>query len=178
MPDLNGWDPKDERGCGEIRDLLPLLGLGALEGPLRAAVEQHLLGCAECSSQERFLTTLQGARAIPPGDLLHGIMVRVRAGEGAQVESGALRPRLAGASGWGAFLLPAAAVVILALGIGIRRPEPSTLAVSPPTPLLEVALDPSPGTIWYGDDWVVAGDPQLTALSDEVLLRILEEMER
>jgi hypothetical protein len=68
--------------------------------------------------------------------------------------------------------MKAAAVVLLALGIGtLLRPE----AVEEPTWAL--ALETDAAVEWYGQEWMVAGEAQLEALTDDQLRALLAELE-
>ena len=150
--DAKPWD------CADVRDLFPLSGLG-VEGAGKVAA--HLASCAECRDAAEFVEHLQGFRPEPPASILRGVLERHQS-------LGHTAGRTRNPVVW---WLSAAAVAALALGIGM-------LADSTPTAesLWTLALDPEPAT-WYGDDWMVAGEPVPGGLSDDVLIALFEEME-
>ncbi|MSR22953.1 MAG: zf-HC2 domain-containing protein [Gemmatimonadetes bacterium] len=156
--------------CARIRDLLPLYVAQGSASPGfageelaeedRAGVAEHLVRCADCREEARFIAELRARRPEPPASLLSSILEAARKAPGRQKST--LLPRL----------LRAAAVAALALGIGTfwqREPEPE--------PMWTVALEAQPAVDWYGQDWLVAGEPIVEALPDDMLRMLVEEME-
>ncbi len=150
-------DPAVPTGCAEVRDFLPLIS----EREVPSEVGAHLDGCAECSAEAEFVSRVASLRPDPPASILPSVLARA-----------ARRPPLGGSRrrnvSWG---LSAAAVVVLALGVGVlwdSQPEADSVWT--------LALDPEPAT-WYGDEWMVAGGPVPEALTDDVLSALLEEMD-
>ena len=147
--------------CAEVRDLLPLRAPADAGHP---GLEEHLGGCPECAGEARFVGWMRALRPEPPRAILTGVLERARDEAAAtSVRRDRQPPRAV------AWTLAAAAAAGLALGIGF-------LADRGTDPVWRIALDPEPA-IWYGDEWVVAGDPVPDALSDELLMALLEEME-
>jgi hypothetical protein len=184
---MEGLRPAVESACGRVRDLLPLQIDLAASGSTRAlapSIEEHLSGCAECRSEADLVLRLRSARRDPPPVLLRAILDRLAEmplAESATSESmvaagGATAPRPHLGShrgprrGW-AWALPAAAGVVVAIAIASLRAGGSS-----PDAVWSLALEPEAPLHWYGDDWVVAGEPLLDALPDEVLRALLEEM--
>jgi len=172
--------------CGEVRDLLPARIAGGMERDLSAAVEGHLGRCVDCRSHAEFVSRLRSARRDPPDHLLPAILATLPElpfGEGdAFLDATGTDPRTASASPAGsqpsrsaihrwAWALPAAAGVVLAIAIGSL-----STGTRAPEAIWSLALEPEAPLHWYGDDWVVAGEPYLDALPDEVLRALLEEM--
>jgi hypothetical protein len=155
---MDGQDRPGSINCAEVRDLLPLLEMGLQSAPL---VEAHLEACAECGAEARFVKHLQGLRPEPPSAILQGVLDRHRS-------EGQVRGRSPARIGW---WLSAAAVAALALGVRM-------FSASPPAAegLWTLALDPESAT-WYGEEWMVAGEPVPEALSDDILVALFEEMD-
>jgi predicted anti-sigma-YlaC factor YlaD len=146
--------------CGRIRDLLPLHLLADDASGRLPEVEGHLARCEECRGEARFVTRLLAVRPEPPASLLPAILDRARR------PSGVRQARI------GPWLLRAAAIAVLALGAtAIWQREGATDAV------WALALESQPEVDWYGDEWMVAGEPLLEALPDDVLMILVEEME-
>lgn len=147
--------------CAEVRDLLPLRE-SADAG--HRGLEEHLGDCAECAAEARFVGWMRARRPEPPATILTGVLERARD----EAAPGVARPdrRPARALAW---TLAAAAAAGLAFGIGFLSDRGTD-------PVWRIALDPEPA-IWYGDEWVVAGGPVPDALSDELLMALLEEMD-
>ncbi len=147
--------------CTEARDRLPL------PGPVdRKAAElaAHLEECPDCAAEARFVAWVRELRPEPPATILSGVLERAR------LEAELTHPR------WGrhrwravAWALSVAAVVALSIGIGF-------LANPGAEQLWSLALESEP-EIWYGDEWVVAGGPVPEALSDDLLMTLLQEMD-
>ncbi len=146
--------------CARTRDLLPLHVSGAATSGEVAELVKHLATCAECRDEARLVERLQLARPEPPDSLAPSIIEASR------------RPRRPERTivPW---LLRAAAIAILAVGIGVlwRDDAPA------PEPVWTVALESQPMVDWYGHDWMVAGEPLLDALPDDLLAQLMEEME-
>ena len=150
-PTQSGFSP-----CAEIRDLLPLSGLGFRGDSDRPDIKAHLRSCAACRAEAQFVARLGELRPEPPRFILQGVL------DGAVGSDWVRRPR------WRS--LSAAAVAILALGMGLFwNPEPTA------DPLWTLALEPEP-TTWYSDEWIIAGGLVPQALSDDVLRALLQEM--
>lgn len=147
--------------CAEVRDLLPLRD-PADAG--YAGLEEHLGGCPECAAEARFVVWMRALRPEPPAAILTGVLERARHEAAAGGTQRHRRPPRALA-----WTLAAAAAAGLAFGIGFLSDRGAD-------PVWRIALDPEPA-IWYGDEWVVAGGPVPDALSDELLMALLEEMD-
>ena len=67
-----------------VLDLLPAYALGALDSEEAIQVEKHLLGCMICRAESKTFEniavglSLSGSAAIPPSNLKHRLMQRVR----------------------------------------------------------------------------------------------------
>lgn len=102
--------------CQELFDQLDRYHAGALGRAEAEAVEQHLLGCADCAADFRFQRTLKNRTAAlpvevaPPHELWSGIRDRIRGG----VPAVDARPRWQRPS-W----LIAAAVILMALSSAV-----------------------------------------------------------
>jgi hypothetical protein len=126
---------------------------------------------------------MRGTKPTVPADLESRIQAAVRAefskpgsesadapsfDEGSVVAIGRRFPRL---PPWG---LSAAAIVVLAIGIGvIRGPSGTDMDQDP---IVVAAQEPIPEA-WLWDDGMVAGAPVFDGLSDEDLEALLEELE-
>ena len=148
--------------CAEARDRLPLCGPGDARPAELAA---HLEGCPDCAAEAGFVARMRETRPEPPATILSGVLERAR------LEAEPTHPRWGRRPRWRdvAWALPAAAAVVLFIGIEI-------LSNPGPEPPWSLALEAEP-EIWYGDEWVVAGGPVPEALSDELLMALLEEMD-
>jgi anti-sigma factor RsiW len=111
---------------GEVRDLLPDLLHGRLDGAGRAAVEEHVASCADCQAELALLTdmrsTLRRASAIDTR--------RIAAAIGAAPAAPTPLHRTPVRQGWGGWRA-AAAIAAIAVGgsaVAIARHEPATLA--------------------------------------------------
>lgn len=154
--------------CERIRDLLPERSRGLLSAAKEAEVEAHLTSCPGCGREAEVVEALFQARPEPPEDLAARIQARVRE-EMAAVEGGGLLP-----SWLPSWALPAAAVVILALGTGILMDERTPEVTGDP---LQVAVQESAPEEWLWDDGMVAGAPVFEDLTEEELTALLEEFE-
>jgi len=152
-----------ERGmlsCPEARDLIPLSWTGGISPREKAALERHLEECPECASESSFVSRIASACPVPPPDLSRKVAARLAGG----ADRGRSFPSRSAVL-WG---LPAAAVMILGLGIGLvwssgenGTGELITSSFLDSQDEMEV------------DDWIVAGAPVLDALSDEVLVSLM-----
>ena len=103
--------------CLELFDLLDRYHTGSLSRPEAEAVEQHLLGCADCAADFRFQRSLRGRTAAlsntiaPEHELWPGIRDQIR---GIPPVARTGRPRWQGTP-W----LLAAAIVLMALSSGV-----------------------------------------------------------
>ena len=178
-----------DQSCEMFRELLPGLVHGRLEPEERSRTEAHLAECGECRREGDLLATVFRHRPEPPSDLEDRIRTRVweefgtDGGSAADVsgidlDRGDRRPRLPlfgkrfpipGA------VLPAAAVVVLALGTALLWTPGSPDVEQEP---IQVVLtdDPLPEAYLW-DDGLVAGAPLLDGLSEDDLVVLLEELE-
>lgn len=147
--------------CAQARELLPVRDLSDAR---TVALEAHVDECPDCSAEAEFLVWMRGLRPEPPAKILSGVLERA----GAEVGPARREPARDrwGLLPWG---LSAAALAVLSVGLGILWDRPTES-------LWTLALEPEP-SVWYGDDWLVAGGPVPEALSDELLTAILEEMD-
>jgi len=168
--------------CERIRDLLPEWVLGESEPDSGESIRAHLSVCQECSAEEGALRTLLAARPEPPPGLSERIQARVREELGASEEPAPATGRsgvvpLFRTRRWApAWALPAAAVVVLSLGIGVIWDGKEIPEVGQ-DPLQVAAEEPIPEA-WLWDDGLVAGAPVLDGLTDEQLEALIREMER
>jgi anti-sigma-K factor RskA len=95
-----------------LRDLVPLLAAGLLQGPEREAVEAHLPACDECLADYRAHARIAGAlaQAVPQVDPPPALRAAVLAGVSARRRSGHTR-----GNSW----LAAAAMLLVAAGLGV-----------------------------------------------------------
>ena len=103
--------------CGAIREAIPDYVANRLDAAALAAAEDHVGACDECASELELVQALYASRPRVPG----GLSARVRAAIGRDRAS-MQRPW------WG---LTAAAVVAVALGIGIVSEPTGPGAPSP-----------------------------------------------
>jgi predicted anti-sigma-YlaC factor YlaD len=144
-------------GCERARELIPLLSAGALQSPDRTSVEAHLGRCSECRQEAELARLLFATRPTPPPDMAERITAAVR-----QQGRAVRRPW------WG---LSAAAVAVLALGIGVLSNR-EVVPISVPV----YAADAGQSELWLSDDGLIAGAPSFEALSDEALEQLLNEL--
>ncbi len=160
-------------GCENIRDELSASLVTAVAESVRARIDGHLSECATCRREADFLARVFRARPEPPEGFVDVTLDRAFSPAGAGSSRSAARgmhPWFPERTvGWAA----AALVAAVAIGVGLL----STGSGDPdPDAAWALALDPVPPT-WYGDDWIVAGEPQLELLSDDVLRALLSEFE-
>jgi hypothetical protein len=118
--------------CAEVRDLVPELALGSLDGATRAEVLAHIAHCPGCRAEARALAdVVDGLTALapevePPSGFADGVLDAI------QAEQQPRRPPTAAPRRWRTGHLVAAAVVAAAVGVGatvgvvVARHEPST----------------------------------------------------
>lgn len=168
--------------CQAFREELPVsLAAG---GELSGAMARHRDGCEPCRLEEAMLQELLRLRPEPPAALAGTISAALRSAPAeAAGDAGRHRP-----GGWGApmrMLLPAAALLVAALGTVLLRGgsgAPSLPGGDPPT---VAAVDGLPAAgvdgmhLWPSANGMVAGEPLLLldGLSEEQLEALLEEME-
>lgn len=145
--------------CASVRDRLPLHYLGLLTLAEDGGLDAHLEHCSACRDEAAWVRRLQCARSEPP------------AGLSARIVAAAMdRPLPSRRRASWLWALPAAALFVLALGIGTIWNGEN------PEEIWSLALEPESTMRWFGNDWVVADDPQLHALPDDVLRQILVEL--
>ncbi len=174
----NDQGSPDVSGCSEALDLLPLRAQNALEAREGRALQRHLSRCSDCAAEVAFLEEVVRARPEPPQGLKVAVLGRLRVDESGITEAtpagwGALVSAVRGSqrrvAGWG---LSVAAMVVLALGIGILWSDgPTTEADGLITSVLLAAQEDE------AEEWMVAGAPVLDGLPDEVLLSLMTEMD-
>lgn len=166
--------------CETSRELLPELAAGTLSPSDSEGVRSHLSSCTQCSEELGLIQTLKESRPPVPNGLEAKIQARIREEFGEGARESAVRPeatvtpisgRRRMAPSWA---LSAAAVAILALGIGVigNNGEMEVLQ----DPIVVAAEDPLPEA-WLWDDGMVAGAPVFDGISDEDLEALLEEFE-
>jgi anti-sigma factor RsiW len=154
--------------CASARDLLPLMGTESIPAAHSRNVQAHLDTCGNCADEARFIQKLVGSREEPPSRLLPSIMAELERRD--EFEPAIILPTGRRKLTWA---LPAAAAVVLALGIGnLWNNQPSTEQYS------SLGFEPEVSMAWYGNDWMVAGQPVFEALPDDVLRSLIEELER
>lgn len=144
--------------CETARELIPDFVGGRLPAAEASQVAAHLATCGDCRAEAELAGFLYAGRPEVPAALA----ARVRAAVLADRRP-TRRP------GWG---LAAAAVAVLALGIGVSSRNPADTRVSVPGYVAEgTATD-----AWLSDDGMVAGAPALDGLSDDALRTLLDEL--
>jgi len=156
----------EEKDCASVRDLLPIQVLGELAPGDDLRVESHLAACGECREEQTFVRRLVLARVEPPRELLSSILAAVD-------EAARPMPTVAPIRRSVTWALPAAAAIVLALGIGTIWNGPSADQSE-----WNLALESDVTMAWFGDEWMVAGAPMLAALPDEVLRSLIAELDR
>ena len=74
-------------------------------------------------------------------------------------------------SWWG--LSAAAALVALAVGVGVSRDRPEVIQ----DVVFDFGVDPEQGELWLSEDSFLAGDLWIEGLSNETLMKLLAELE-
>jgi anti-sigma factor RsiW len=151
--------------CAEVRDLIPELALGSLDGATRADVLAHIARCPACRAEARELAdVVDGLVALapevePPSGFADGVLDAIRA------EQAPRRPPAVVARRWRTRQLVAAAAAAAVLGVGATvavnavRQEPSTdVALNTRTLLVSPMIDTTSHTL--GEAYVSRGaDP-------------------
>ena len=88
------------RECEKLRERLPELAEGRLEGRVRARVERHVSGCARCAAEvDDLRTVIAAVRAVGPEETPEDLIPRVRRAAQERVpapaRAGLFWPRLA-----------------------------------------------------------------------------------
>ena len=172
------------RDCQSIRDLLPEVGAETLAPEERGVVEAHLDSCLDCRRELEVIVALKEARPeVPPGlEATIRALVRDEMAQGgpglaepSPPATEAVVPLFGGRPPWApGWSLSAAAVVILALGVGVLWNQRAQDFVQ--DPIVVASQEPLPEA-WLWDDGMVAGAPVFDGLSDEDLVALLEELE-
>ena len=147
----------NDMGCEGARELIPLWVAGATDADESAGVEQHLAACAECRAEAELVRSLFESRPEVPEGLAERIETAVH------FQAGAVRRPW-----WG---LAAAAVAVLAIGIGVTGDRSPTLVDVP-----VYASEDAESELWLSDDGLIAGAASLDQLSDEALEQLLSEL--
>jgi len=147
----------NDTGCERAREAIPDLVAGRLDTQARSEVEAHLGTCADCREEADLVALLVASRPEVPAGLSRRIDEAVR------VRGGAVRRPW-----WG---LAAAAVAVLALGIGVASRQGGLTSELP-----AYVADTETEDLWLSDDGLIAGAPALDALSDDALVQLLDEM--
>lgn len=186
--------------CREVQERLPELEAGRLDEGVETGIRAHMVGCRECARAHEVVHLLASVpvAATPPE-----VEVRMRSAAREALEETRRAPRAfegggagaagvrngggSGASGRRRWLpswsLAAAAGVVLALGtpLLVQRMQTSLPAESDSSWVagseVEGQVQDLLPSAYVGDDAVVAGAPAFDALSDEMLMALLEEME-
>lgn len=162
--------------CGEVQELLPDWVSGLLDSDRVEGVEAHLSSCPSCREEGALVRTILEARPKPPQGLQERIQARVReemAGGRGTSAARELQPKRL----WSytpAWVLSAAALAILSLGVGVLWEDGTPEVTVEP---VEVASQEPLPEAWLWDDGVVAGAPVYDDLTDEELQALIEEME-
>ena len=164
--------------CDSVRDLLPEWVVGALEEGEAAPVREHLSSCPECRREEAVICAVLDACPEAPAGLETRIQARLReelAGEErALLQDEKVIPLFRRKRWAPTWALPAAALVVLSLGIGvIWDGEVPEINQDP----IEVAVEEPLPEAWLWDDGLVAGAPIYDDLTDEQLEALIQEME-
>lgn len=169
--------------CDAVREILPEWKAGALDAMDTRALEMHLAGCSDCREEAAVMEALLVARPEPPQGLearIQAMLRRELLAQASATENRTARTRdwvlpVFGRPRWSpAWGLSAAAVVVVALGVG--------LVLKPGGPeaaqdfILVAVQEPLPEA-WLWDDGIVAGAPVFDGLSDEDLEALLAEWE-
>ena len=147
----------NDMGCERTRELLPLWVAGAAGAGEASGVERHLAVCPECSAEADLVRSLFESRPEVPEGLAHRIEAAVR-----------FQTRSVRRPWWG---LAAAAVAVLAIGIGVTADRGTT-----PLDVPLYASEAAESELWVSDDGLIAGAASLDDLSDEALEQLLSEL--
>jgi anti-sigma factor RsiW len=144
--------------CETARELIPDLVGGRLSTGDASRVNAHLDACDACQAEADFVRLLLAGRPVAPRDLAARVRAAVHA------ERGSVRRPW-----WG---LAAAAVAVLALGIGVASRSSTDARVTVPGFVAEGTA----ANVWLTDDGMIAGAPALDGLSDDALQALLDEL--
>jgi hypothetical protein len=149
--------------CTEVRDLIPELALGALDGATRAEVLNHIARCPACRAEARELAdVVDGLSALapevePPSGFADGVLDAMRAEQAPRRTPAAPKRR------WRTRYLVAAAVAAAAVGVAattavvVARHEPSSdVALNARTLQVSPMIDNAQHTL--GEAYVSRGD--------------------
>ena len=150
----------NEIDCAKVRDCLPDFASGRIENHRSVTIESHLLSCEDCQSELELIQMLRAASPVVPFLLADQIENAV---------SSSRRPWKR--SWWG--LSAAAALVALAVGVGVSRDRPEGIQ----DVVFDFGVDPEQGELWLSEDSFLAGDLWIEGLSNETLMKLLEELE-
>lgn len=165
-------------------------GAASCSGP-HPPMQAHLEACSTCAEEYRFLERLARARPAPPADLAARVVARAllptsqpsESSEAAGFDVIPFRSRpdhprsdhtlteqartdRPTPSRWWTSPVAAAAVVVLAAGLGLVA-RGVTTAIDGSRTL--VAFDATTSADWTAEEWMVAGAPYLESVSDETL---------
>jgi hypothetical protein len=169
--------------CEIVRDLLPERAVGSSPAEEGDPVEAHLRSCPDCQRELFLIQAVRSGRPEVPPELEARIHARIRGEfeeaadpsiDGVSSRSDAAQPVI-GRRRWSpAWVLSAAAMVILALGTRLiwNQGDPEIVQ----DPIVVASQEPLPES-WLWDDGIVAGAPVFDGLSDEDLQALLEELE-
>lgn len=144
--------------CVDVQEAMPDFASGRTGADRARAVEVHLADCADCAEEFEFVRLLFAGRPGAPEGLADRVVVAVE-----RRRHRSTRPW------WG---LSAAAVAALAIGIGVSSERGALQSASG----LDLASEFEEGELWLSDDGLLAGAPELDALTDEALFQLLEEL--
>lgn len=145
--------------CRKARERMPIFLSKETAGDTE--LKGHLAECLNCRAEWEFVNRLYNARPEPPRHLADQIVARI------------FQPQRATRMRWARSGWAAAAALLLGFGIGslvVDRMGPASMQ---PVALM---LEPTP--IWYGEEWLVAGEPLLEELPDDVLQSLLAELDQ
>ena len=145
--------------CETVREWIPDYVSGRLSKLDSTSVQAHLKVCDECRGEVGLARLVFESRVNTPDGLANRVRDAVR-----YDRTSVSRPW------WG---IAAAAVAALALGIGISSDRPE----QPESEIPGYAYELEDVDLWLSDDGLIAGAPALDALSDEALLRFLDELD-
>jgi predicted anti-sigma-YlaC factor YlaD len=144
--------------CEAARELIPDRVGGRLDAGEASRVDAHLDSCDACRAEADFVRLLFTSRPVAPRELVSRVRLAVRA------DTGSVRRPW-----WG---LAAAAVAVLALGIGVA----SRGATEARVPVPGFVAEGTAVNVWFADDGMIAGAPALDGLSDDALQALLDEL--
>ena len=149
----------NEIDCAKVRDCLPDFASGRIENHRSVTIESHLLSCEDCQSELELIQILRAASPVVPVLLAD------------QIENAVFSSRRSwNRSRWG---LSAAVLVALAVGVGLPRDRPEVIQ----DVVYDFGVDPEQGELWLTEDSFLAGDLWIEGLSNETLMKLLEELE-